>query len=135
MSLAGDKLIEENGETVTRYRLTVEVDDDYEELDPDLSTWSALELKLLRVNTLTQQFSRIISLAALQKGKAGWVFQDTLLAVFKSDADISAREGYNADVIEYNGDKFRVARIDKETILKYTRTKVFLEPLRGGQEG
>ncbi len=75
---------------------------------------------------------------SLEKSESGWVYQDPLLiCFFPSNIDISPRNGYDADVVEIlsSGEKYRVNRTDFDNILGIQKKKVFLEALKGGQQG
>lgn len=132
MSIAGDYFIEANGIDVTIYTVTSEVFDiDYDELDWEASTKSTTQTKMLIGNRKSEA-------ASLKKSDEGWDQQDPLLQVyFPSDTDISPRNGYDADVvvIDSTSERYRVNRTDFDTILGVTKKKVFLEALRGGEQG
>ena len=131
MSLAADFFIRSQGMTVTVYKIVSEVFyNDYDELDWENSTKTSFPAKMLIGNRKSE-------VPSAKKSKEGWDYQDPLLIVFfPSDTDISPRNGYNADVVELStGGRYRVNRTDYDNILGIKKRKVFLEALRGYEQG
>ena len=132
MSLASDNFILSNGIDVKVYTLTNPVyDSDYDELDWESSTKTTVSTKMIIGNRKSE-------VPSLEKSDSGWLYQDPLLiCFFPSDVDISARNGYDSDVVEIvsTGKRYRVNRTDIDSILGFTKKKIFLEALKGGQQG
>jgi len=132
MSLAADSFIKANGIDVKIYTITSAVyDTDYDQLDWEASTKSTVTTKMVIGNRKSEAPS-------LEKSDSGWLYQDPLLiCFFSSDVDISPRNGYDADVVEIvsTGERYRVNRTDVDSILGFTKKKIYLEALKGGQQG
>ena len=129
--LAIDHFIANNGELVKLIRfIEVIYDPDTEEIDMDKSKFEVEDnLEMVIGNRQSQRPS-------LDKQVEGWTYQDTLITFFPADTNISPREGFDADIVEtIDGRRFRVNRTDFDRILNIIKKKVFLEPLRGGQQG
>ena len=129
MSQSADAFIKQNGQTVTIYRITSPVYDDYDNLDWENSTKTTTKARMLVGNRKTETPS-------LRKSAEGWDYQEILIVFFPSDTDISPRNGIDADIVETtDGKRFRVNRTDFDNILGVRKKKVFLEPLRGKNQG
>jgi len=132
MSLAADFFITANGIDVKIYTVTAPAyDSDYDQMDWEASTKSTVTTKMVIGNRKSEAPS-------LEKSDSGWLYQDPLLiCFFPTDIDISPRNGYDADVVEIisTGERYRVNRTDIDSILGYTKKKIFLEALKGRQQG
>jgi len=132
MSLSSDSFISSNGIDVKIYTITSAVyDTDYDALDWDSSTKTTTDTKMVIGNRKSEAPS-------LEKSDSGWLYQDPLLiCFFPSDIDISPRNGYDADVVEIvsTGERYRVNRTDIDSILGFTKKKIFLEAIKGGDQG
>ena len=132
MSLAADFFITANGIDVKIYTVTAPAyDSDYDQMDWEASTKSTVTTKMVIGNRKSEAPS-------LEKSDSGWLYQDPLLiCFFPTDIDISPRNGYDADVVEIisTGERYRVNRTDIDSFLGYTKKKIFLEALKGRQQG
>lgn len=129
--LSIDHFIKKNGERVKILRfLEVVYSSDDDAIDMDKSKFEVQEnVEMVIGNRQSQRPS-------LDKQAEGWTYQDTLITFFPADTNISPREGFDADIVEtIDGRRFRVNRTDFDNILNIRKQKVFLEPLRGGQQG
>jgi len=129
--LSIDHFIKKNGERVKIMRfLQVVYSDEDDAIDMDKSKFEVEEnVEMVIGNRQSQRPS-------LDKQVEGWTYQDTLITFFPADTNISPREGFDADIVEtIDGRRFRVNRTDFDNILNIRKQKVFLEPLRGGQQG
>jgi len=124
---AWDQLIKNKGIEATIYVVSSAVYDEYNNLDWDASTITSSTSKCL--------IFPASSGPTLNKDMEGWGDVEPFNAHFPTNITIPTNTGPDADVVEIQGQRYRVEASDFPTYGRLKRNKVLLRPLPGNNLG